>query len=722
MLAHATHAQAIGVNDSVSWQGKTASMSAAGDGSFVLHAPQGDRRIAAQTLTVHTASPMFDGLFAMAQDDLRQDSVPAIRDDAYNHGQPIACDCFATGEKWPYVWTRDLSFSVDLALWRLDPQRARQSLRFKLSDVRAPVPSPELYVIQDTGSGGSWPISTDRVVWFLGARHLLDDPRFADETWRALKNTLAQDRLYVFDQTFGLYRGETSFLDWREQSYPAWTAKDVRFIGESFALSTNVLHYQALVLAAQLAEQRHDAGAATYRAQGEALKRAINAHFWRDDRGLYMSYVGPHAMPVDSYDMLGIALAVTSGVADPGRAAQTLSHYPTWPAGTPVIWPERSDQPVYHNRAIWPFVSAYALRAARTVNDAPRMAHEMDSLLRGAALAGSNMENYELLSQAVHVDEGALSGPVVNSPRQLWSVAGYLDMVIGGVFGLDQDGRIAPKLPASWVKPLFGEDSRITLNLPGQRITLVRPSTLDGDLLVSDSQRREGEETIVTLKAIASGARPLRTDAPLYAPAMPEAPEVIDTPHGWQVTAKSKGVLYRDGQQVGVIAGELLVPKAAGRQCFRLTRLGTDGLESLPSEETCKGEELRIAGAGPWQWRAATGGRYSVAFAYANDHGPINTGITAAVKQVAIACEGAAPQRVPVVMPHSVGSQRSSAATFVAQAGAMCHFSLEQGFNMSDLRQNARYTSAQGGASGALNDATVDALLVAPASSAKVTP
>ncbi len=61
----------------------------------------------------------------------------------------------------------------------------------------------------------------------------------------------------------------------------------------------------------------------------------------------------------------------------------------------------------------------------------------------GAALAGSNMENYELVSQAVHVEEGALSGLVVNSERQLWSVAGYLSMVVEGVFGAGRWPRAA---------------------------------------------------------------------------------------------------------------------------------------------------------------------------------------------------------------------------------------------------------------------------------------
>src|SRR6185312_3225470 len=153
----------------------------------------------------------------------------------------------------------------------------------------------------------------------------------------------------------------------------------------------------------------------TYRTQAAALKQAINLHFWRADRGMYMSYIGGDGTPVDSYDLLGISLAIASGVADGERARQTLENYPSWPAGSPVIWPERSDQPIYHNRAIWPFVSAYALRAARTVNDPARIAHEITSVMRGAALVGSNMENYELLTQGQHVDEGKLSGPVAGS-------------------------------------------------------------------------------------------------------------------------------------------------------------------------------------------------------------------------------------------------------------------------------------------------------------------
>ena len=719
MAALAAGAQSDVWRDEIAWRGQQAQMSAAQDGRFTLTGPFGKRDIGAQRLRVDTASPMFDGLFAMAQDDLGQDSVTAIRDGAFDHGQPIPCTCFETGAKWPYVWTRDLSYSIDLGLWRYDPLRSRNGLRFKLSEVRDPSLKQGLYVMQDTGSGGSWPISTDRVVWFLGAQHLLDDKAFADDVYRALNDTLAQDRHYVFDAAMGLYRGETSFLDWREQTYPAWTADNVVFIAQSFALSTNVLHYQALKLAARLADAHGQAAdAKAYQAQAQALKQAINAHFWRADRGLYMSYIGGDGTPYDTYDLLGTALAITSGVAEGDRARQALVNYPTWPAGSPVIWPERADQPIYHNRAIWPFVSAYALRAAREVNDPARIAHELRSIMRGAAISGSNMENYELQTQATHVEEGKLSGPVVDSPRQLWSVAAYLDAVSEGVFGVTQDGRIEPKLPVSLLPMLFGARDSISLHLPDRTITLRLPHAVHGNLLVSDRVRQHGNETTVMLKAIGVPDLPLRTDAPLYAPAAPPAPAITGDDKGWRVQADGKVVLYADGQRVGTIDGSTYIAQGAQAPCVSVTRIDDHGIESLHSPSVCGGEATTVANGWPRTWTAPVSGRYRVWLRYENNHGPIPTGVTAAVKMLVVQCAGDAPQRLPIVMPHSVGEQSSTYAVMTAKAGTACRFQLEQGFNMSDLRHFAHYTGGKGGVDGPLNDARIGDLIISPATGA----
>ena len=696
------------------WRGQQAHMTSAADGGYVLDGPFGTRRIPAAPLRSQTASPLVDGLFAMAQQELAEDSVDAIRDPAYDHGAPMPCRCYVTGVKWPYVWTRDVSYAIDLGLWRFDAQRARDSLRFKLSEARAGTPG--LYVMQDTGSGGSWPISTDRVVWFLAARHLLDDPGFAADARRALRDTLAQERAYAYDAAFGLYRGETSFLDWREQTYPAWTQNDVAFIGQSFALSTNVLHYQALELAATQAQAHGDAQVATdYRAQADALKAAINRHFWREDRGLYMSYIGGDGTPYDTYDLLGTALAVSSGVATGERAREALAHYPTWPAGSPVIWPERRDQPVYHNRAIWPFVSAYALRAARATDDPARIAHELVSILRGAALAGSNMENYELQTQAVHVDEGTLSGPVVNSPRQLWSVAAALEAMLEGVFGLTGEDRIEPKLPAALVPALFGKGRAIALDLPDRRIVLQRPAAIDGNLLVTDRIDTQGRLVTVTLKAVHVRDTPLRLDAPLYAPEAPPAPAAEADGDGWRAPVEGgAALLYVNGRPHGRLDGQTSIAGQAGLLCLSATRVDANGIESLHSPDTCVGPITRLEGDPPRAWTAPTDGSFRVALDYTNPHGPINTGITAAVKMLVIACDGAASQRVPLVMPHSVGAQRSTFGTFTARAGAGCRFTLEDGFNMSYLARAVHYTAEAGGATGPLNEAQIHALVLAP--------
>jgi hypothetical protein len=638
LFSGASHgARASAWHESLSWHGREARVTVRLDGKYLLHSPTGERVIAAQRWRVKTASPLFDALFAMAQQDLARDSVGVITDAAFDHGRPIPCRCFIAGKEWPFVWTRDVSYSIDLGLWRLDPARARASLLFKISPPRAAAAPQNLYVMQDTGSGGSWPISTDRVVWFLGARHLLAEPAFADTVYRTLTDTLAQDRRYVFDRRLGLYRGETSFLDWREQSYPAWTAHDVVFIAQSFALSTNVLHYEALELAARLAGERGEqSAAARYAREARDLKGAINARFWRPDRHLYMSYIGGPVdpEPFDAYDLLGLDLAITSGVADAERAQQSLEHYPAWPAGSPVIWPERRDQPIYHNRAIWPFVSEYTLRAARRIGDPALIALEVRSVMRGAALNASNMENYSLLAQSTHVP-GPLGGPVVDSPRQLWSVAGYLDMVLRGIFGVEDDGRIAPELPTSLVPMLFGSERRISLYLDGRRIVLDRPASLDGAMWVAGQTQQHGDTTEVELVAAAADAAPPPMHAPMYL--------------------------------TGTAAARVLAP-------------------ALPAPAA------RVAGRWPRHWSATHRGEYLAWLRYSNDHGPINTGITAAVRRLEIRCAGSPLEVRPVVMPQSEGWQASTTVRFDARSGASCTFSLLPGFNMSDLARFAHYT------------------------------
>jgi hypothetical protein len=436
--------------------------------------------IAPTDLQVFSNSAIFDALFALTQAEIKANSVTEITDWSFNDQQGLACPCFETGAKWHYVWTRDLSYSLDLGLHYLDPARAMNSLLFKTSKVRAELVARGIedteVALQDTGSGGSWPVSSDRVVWILAASQLVpaveneENPADAQQQWQdkwyqIAKQTLLQDRQYLYSNKLGIYRGETSFLDWREQTYPSWTANNTMYLAESHALSTNVLHYVALSRAAAAAEALDPQYAKVFRSWAEALKASINANFWMSDQGLYASYIGEehNPMQVQHYDLLGLALAINHGVASDMQAAQILSNYPVTSVGAPVIFPALKDIPIYHNRAIWPFVSAYALRAAKKQNHPELYRRLAMSLFQGTAENGSNMENLEWLSLKPHVEDGSLSGPVINSQRQLWSVAAYHDFVVGQLFGMEfanQELIINPYLPVSLVRDLNILDSK----------------------------------------------------------------------------------------------------------------------------------------------------------------------------------------------------------------------------------------------------------------------
>ena len=490
----------------------------------------------------------------------------------------------------------------------------------------------------------------------------------------------------------------------------------MRFIGDASARSTNVLDYQAVRLGQQMAAQLGDERSEQYKAWADALALQIDARFWREDMGQYMSYIGEaaHPVPYAKVDLLGLSLGILADVLPAGRAQRALAAYPMGPAGSPVVWPQEAQQPIYHNRAIWPFVSAYSLRAARKLDDAPRIAAEIRSLMQGAALAGSNMENYELVTQAVHVDEGALSGPVVNSERQLWSVAGYLAMVSEGVFGLQDDGSVQPKLPASLVPDLFGKQRRISLEANGKRYVLERPKQLGDGLLVAGKVKTRGATTTVQLVPAAAAPRAAGTsaDANARAPATPAAPQAKRSGKGWTVAVAADQVLWQDGKAVQPAKGVARVGDDGLQHCLSLTR--RDGaLESLHSPMLCVGPQQVLRGDRQWRFSNAKAGHVRLRLQYNNPNGPINTGVTAAVKQLNLQCAGQPAQRQTITLPHSVAAQESTAVSFAVPKGR-CTVTLEEGFNMSALQHFAHYTGGKGGREGVLNQAQVQALKVAP--------
>ena len=126
------------------------------------------------------------------------------------------------------------------------------------------------------------------------------------------------------------------------------------------------------------------------------------------------------------------------GLASEQQTASILTQYPTGPFGPAVVWPQERTVPIYHNQAIWPFVTAYWIKAAaRQAGHAAAVDAGVQSLEQLTALNLSNMENFDFISGRTDVKTGPRKGPQVDSRRQLWSVAGYLSMVQDVVFGME---------------------------------------------------------------------------------------------------------------------------------------------------------------------------------------------------------------------------------------------------------------------------------------------
>ncbi len=138
------------------------------------------------------------------------------------------------------------------------------------------------------------------------------------------------------------------------------------FLAQSFALSTNVLHYEALRLGERMARGRGDARADDYARQAKALATQIERRFWREDRGLYMSYIGTAAHPAafEAYD-LGLSLLIDSGIAPQARARRALSNYPRLESGSPVIWPQQRDIAITTTRDLAVRFGVLAARGAQ---------------------------------------------------------------------------------------------------------------------------------------------------------------------------------------------------------------------------------------------------------------------------------------------------------------------------------------------------------------------
>lgn len=346
-----------------------------------------------------------------------------------------------TGKEWAGVWTRDVSYSIILSMAYLQPEASKISLMKKVNS--------RGQIIQDTGSGGAWPISSDRMVWAHAAFEVYKvtgDQQWLKFIYPIIKESFDVDYKTIFDPETGLVHGETSFIDWREQSYPKWM--QTADIYQSEAMSTNVVHAAGLKILSQIATLLgYNKESATYLQRAEAMKQAINEQFWLNDKGFYAMYLYGRDYPIlnKRAETLGESLAILYDIASTDRAVSITENNPVTPYGPAVFYPQIPDMPSYHNNALWPFVASYwALANAKAHNEEGTMLG-IGAVFRPAALFATNKENLNL-------DNGDIATEL-NSSNMLWSLSGNLAITCRILFGInfETDGiQFTPFIPKAF--------------------------------------------------------------------------------------------------------------------------------------------------------------------------------------------------------------------------------------------------------------------------------
>ena len=380
---------------------------------------------------------------------------------------------FRTGAKWGGVWTRDISYSIFLAFAYHEPAVARISLMKKVKRDR---------IIQDTGSGGAWPVSSDRSTWALAAWEIFKvtgDMAWLRQAFNIIRNSVEDDYKTLWSPETGMYRGESSFLDWREQTYPKWMSNMDIFVSQN--LGTNVVHYQTHRILAEMAKILGEPSDA-YVERAESIKKGINKYLWMNDKGYYGQYLyGRYKLNLSPrFEALGEALAVLFDVADGKKAESIFEKSPLTPYGVTCIYPQIPGIPPYHNNGIWPFVQSYWNLAAAKAGNEQALNHGLAAIYRAGALFLTNYENFV-------AESGDFMGTEINSDRMLWSMAGNLAMVHRVFMGIhfETDGiHFVPVVPGAYPGTKTLSDFRyrnatltISVKGTGNRIASVK---LDG--------------------------------------------------------------------------------------------------------------------------------------------------------------------------------------------------------------------------------------------------
>lgn len=541
---------------------------------------------------------------------------------------------YRTGVYWGGVWTRDVSYSILHSLAQICPKVSMKSLRAKVNDNNR--------IIQDTGTGGAWPCSTDRVTWVLAAWEcylVTGSQEWLDFIYPVIKNTLEDDRIVAYDPDTQLMRGETSWLDWREQEYPMWA--DPKDIYRSEAMGTTAVHFRATQILAEICRlQGQPALAKKYDGWANELKDGMNRNLWNEEMGLYAIYLygRNHLVQHPQMEILGESFAVLWDIASPERQRRISQSMVSEPFGTPDFYPNLKDQYPYHNDAMWPFTQGYWMKAQAKAGNEQGVLHAISSIYRLAAFTLTNLENMVIYS-------GCEKGLPINSPRQLWGVAADIGIVPNIYFGISYalDGiHFSPFVPKTLKAERHLQNFKyrnavldIKISGFGNQIKSFRLDGVESKPLFHASL--SGEHTI---EIILDNRQPEAMDMVLqenqYQPLTPNA-RIEGSLLKWDAVENIDSyIIIKDGKDWKTLSATTLTHPLDSDGEYAVVAKGTNGWRSYMSEPLSYYQEVKTYTVNRKISRreniiitipieVATSGLHAIDWRYANGNGPINT-------------------------------------------------------------------------------------------------
>ncbi len=387
---------------------------------------------------------------------------------------------FYTGETWRKVWTRDTAMACEFSLAAIYPEISLNCAKEKVVEFEGFKVFEE-----DTGTGGSYPVSTDKIITYLSVWEIYlstGDESVLEYFYDICLDNIKQDYNTVYDEESGLIKGETCGLDWRSQTYPDWMGNEVEEslanIAEGKAASVNMIYLGVLQRMIETADILGKDDKAFLQEKYDALYDAVTDRLWHDELGCYAAWEYPSYMGAPlayKVDCIANGYALWFNIGTEEQLKSIAENYPLVTYGANVVYPnkqgdlEHKDR-VYHNRGVWPGWEAQ-LMLAGAQHGYDELSEEIwNSCITAAATSLVNKEVVDFTTgEGIHVN------------HQLWSIAatlsGYYKVLFGMIY--DTDGiTFEPYVPQWMVGPFELKnykycDATVDLTLTGKGSEIV---------------------------------------------------------------------------------------------------------------------------------------------------------------------------------------------------------------------------------------------------------